>query len=87
MDAKIKVIKEISYKGHTLTQIEDEFRQDGIIIDGVIEPDYVSFADAKRVINGKCPKWILEGYKWDNKKKKVVKNCSDVVNPGYLLAN
>ena len=87
MDANIKVIKEVRYKGHTLTQVEDEFHQDGIIIDGVIEPDYASFADAKKVINGERPMWILEGYKWDNKQKKVVKNCSDVVNPGYILAN
>lgn len=87
MDANIKVIKEVSYKGHTLTHVEDVFGQDGIIIDGVTEQDFASFADAKKVINGECPMWILEGYKWDNKQKKVVKNCSDVVNPGYLLAN
>lgn len=74
MFGKITIIKEVSYKGHTLTQVEDVLGQIGVRIDEVVEPDYESFADAKRVINGKCPKWFNDGYTWDEKQKKVVKD-------------
>lgn len=74
MDAKIKVIKEVSYKGYKLTQVEDVFGQVAVRIDGVVEPDYASFADAKRVINGKSPIWLEDGYMWDERQKKVVKD-------------
>ena len=43
-------------------------------IDNVVEPDYASIAEAKRVINGKAPKWFNDGYMWDEASKKVVKD-------------
>lgn len=74
MFENVKVIAEKEYKGHKLTHVEDEFHQESVRIDGVVEPDYASFADAKRVINGKAPIWYNDGYMWDKDQKKVVKD-------------
>lgn len=74
METNIKVIKVVGYKGHKLTLVEDVFRQQSVRIDNVVEPDYASIADAKRVINGKAPKWFEDGYMWDEASKKVVKD-------------
>lgn len=49
----------------------DEYNK---LIDNVVEPDYISIAEAKRVINGKAPKWFNDGYMWDEASKKVVKD-------------
>lgn len=73
---EVQVISEKMYKGHKLTEVEDAFHQTGIRIDGVVEPDYASFEDAKRVINGKAPIWFNDGYMWDNEQKKVVKDLN-----------
>lgn len=54
---KLTFIKEIGYKGHTLTKIKDQFGQESVIIDNNTCREYVSFADAKRVINGASPKY------------------------------
>ena len=69
MDIKIKCLSEMSYKGHIISKLEDTF----VRIDDIKEPDYASIADAKRVINGKCPKWVNDGYTWDEAKKKLIK--------------
>lgn len=68
------VKKELSvenYKGHVIRRIEDEFGYEHVFVDmdsntfedaplhkKVNEWDYASVADAKRVINGKKPKYI-----------------------------
>ena len=70
---EIQTLSEKMYKGHHLTEVEDAFHQVGIIIDGVAESDYASYADAKRVIDGKAPIWVNDGYMWDEANKKVVK--------------
>ena len=70
---EVQVLSEKMYKGHKLTEVEDDFHQVSVRIDGVAEPDYASFTDAKRVINGKAPIWFADGYSWDEIKKKVVK--------------
>lgn len=49
-------IKEISYKGHIISHVEDGFNQDFAIIDDKKEL-YASVSDAKRVINGLQPKY------------------------------
>lgn len=71
---EVQVITEKEYKGHKLTKVEDVFNQVSVRIDGVVEPDYASFADAKRVIDGKAPIWFTDGYMWDEASKKVVKD-------------
>lgn len=59
MKTKIsKILKEVKYKGHTITKFEDEFQQEFVIIDGDESKDYASIADAKRVINGEQPYWV-----------------------------
>ena len=73
MDVKIKCLIEMSYKGHIISKLEDTFGQAFVRIDDIKEPDYASIADAKRVINGKCPKWVNDGYTWDEAKKKLIK--------------
>ena len=45
-----KIIKEVSYKGHTITMFEDGFHQEFVIIDNDESKLYDSIADAKRVI-------------------------------------
>ena len=65
METIAKCLKEVFYKGHHITK--------AVRIDNVVEPDYASIADAKRVINGKAPKWFNDGYMWDEASKKVVK--------------
>lgn len=76
METNVKVIKEVEYKGHKLTLVEDVFEQQSVRIDGVVEPDYASIADAKRVVNGEAPIWYEDGYMWDAAQKKVVKDPS-----------
>jgi hypothetical protein len=46
------IIKEVSYKGHTITVFEDDFHQEFVIIDRNYSKLYDSIADAKRVIRG-----------------------------------
>lgn len=50
-----KILKEVSYKGHTITVFEDGFHQEFAIIDGDQSKLYDSIADAKRVIRGEQP--------------------------------
>jgi hypothetical protein len=49
------IIKEVSYKGHTITVFEDDFHQEFVIIDRNYSKLYDSIADAKRVIRGEQP--------------------------------
>lgn len=74
METKVKCLKQVSYKGHVITKLEDAFGQEFVRIDNVVEPDYASINDAKRVINGEAPKWFEDGYMWDAESKKVVKD-------------
>lgn len=54
---KKNTIKYVSYKGHTITMCEDGFGQELVVIDGNEDKIFFSIADAKRVINGKKPKY------------------------------
>lgn len=74
METIAKCLKEVFYKGHHITKVEDVFGQVSVRIDNIAEPDYASIADAKRVINGKAPIWFTDGYMWDEASKKVVKD-------------
>ena len=49
------IIKEVNYKGYTITMFEDCFRQEFAIIDNDESKLYDSIADAKRVIRGEKP--------------------------------
>lgn len=51
----MNVIKEVSYKGHTITMLEDGFHQGFAIIDGDESKLYDGIADAKRVVGGERP--------------------------------
>jgi len=53
------VIKEVSYKGHTITMFEDGFHQEFAIIDGDESKLYDSIADAKRVARGGRPHYEI----------------------------
>lgn len=55
----MNIIKEVSYKGHTITMFEDGFSQKFAIIDGDESKLYDSIADAKRVIRGEQPKYEI----------------------------
>ena len=74
METIAKCLKEVFYKWHHITKVEDVFGQVSVRIDNIAEPDYASIADAKRVINGKSPKWFTDGYMWDEASKNVVKD-------------
>lgn len=50
-----KILKEVSYKGHTVTMFKDAFSQEFAIIDGDYSKLYASITDAKRVIRGEQP--------------------------------
>lgn len=52
---KKNIIKEVVYKGHTITKFEDEFHQEFVIIDNNETKLYDNIADAKRVINSERP--------------------------------
>lgn len=52
---KKTILSEVIYKGNKLTKFEDEFGQEFVVV-GNTERLYTSFADAKRVLNGKQPK-------------------------------
>ena len=45
---KRNIIKEVKYKGHTITMFEDDFHQEFTIIDGDCSKLYDSITDAKR---------------------------------------
>lgn len=49
------IIKEVKYKGHTITVFEDDFQQEFAIIDNDTTKLYDSMADAKRVARGEQP--------------------------------
>ena len=49
------IIKEVSYKGHTITMFEDDFHQEFAIIDNDTSKLYDSITDAKRIIRGEQP--------------------------------
>lgn len=56
-----KILKEVKYKGHTITKFEDEFMQDFTMIDNDLTKLYDSIEDAKRVLRGEQPHYeILE---------------------------
>lgn len=74
METSVKCVKQVSYKGHVITKLEDAFGQEFVRIDNVVTPDYASINDAKRVINGESPIWFEDGYMWDETAKKVVKD-------------
>ena len=52
------VLKEVSYKGHSITMFKDDFDQELVIIDNDESKVYFSIADAKRVVNGRSPKYV-----------------------------
>lgn len=52
---KSEIVQEISYKNHILTKLVDGFGQEFVIIDNDFEKEFVSIADAKRVVNGLKP--------------------------------
>lgn len=54
MSTTLKVVKVVNYKKHKITLVEDEFKQEFALIDSN-KKQYVSIADAKRVINGLKP--------------------------------
>lgn len=49
------ILREVSYKEHTITMFEDGFHQEFAIIDNDESKLYISIADAKRVIRGEQP--------------------------------
>lgn len=51
----MNIIKEVSYKDHTITMFEDDFHQEFAIIDNDESKLYISIADANRVIRGEQP--------------------------------
>lgn len=55
----MNIIKEVSYKGHTITMFEDGFHQEFVIIDNDESKLYASIADAKRVIRDEQPKYEI----------------------------
>lgn len=56
MKTEVKnIIKEVKYKGHTITVFEDGFHQEFAIIDNDTTKLYDSMADAKRVARGEQP--------------------------------
>lgn len=55
----MNVIKEVSYKGHTITMFEDGFHQEFAIIDGDESKLYDSIVDAKRVVRGEQPHYEI----------------------------
>lgn len=62
---KKTIIKEVSYKGHTITLFEDAFQQEFAIIDGDESKLYYSILDAKRVVRGEQPKYEVGNFcKW-----------------------
>ena len=52
---KLEKVQEISYNNHILTKLVDGFGQESVIIDNDFEKEFVSIADAKRVVNGLKP--------------------------------
>lgn len=55
--SEFTIIKQMSYKGHIISHVEDGFQQDFAIIDDNKKELYASVSDAKRVINGLQPKY------------------------------
>lgn len=54
---KLERVQEIVYKNHVITKIIDGFGQESVIIDNNFDKEFVSIADAKRVIRGLKPKY------------------------------
>lgn len=54
---KLEKVQEFTYKNHILTKLVDGFGQESVIIDNDFEKEFVSIADAKRVVNGLKPKY------------------------------
>ena len=54
---KLERVREIVYKNHIITKIIDGFGQESVIIDNNFDKEFVSIADAKRVIRGLKPKY------------------------------
>lgn len=54
---KLERVQEIVYKNHIITKIIDDFGQESVIIDNNFDKEFVSIADAKRVIRGLKPKY------------------------------
>lgn len=52
---KVRKVQEITYKNHILTKLVDCFGQESVIVDNDFEKEFVSIADAKRVVNGLKP--------------------------------
>lgn len=52
---KLEKVQEITYKNHIFTKLVNGFGQESVIIDNNFEKEFVSIADAKRVINGLKP--------------------------------
>lgn len=55
MSTTLKVVKVVNYKKHKITKLVDGFGQESVVIDNDFEKEFVSIADAKRVINGLKP--------------------------------
>ncbi len=54
---KLEKLQEIVYKNHIITKIIDGFGQESVIVDNNFDKEFVSIADAKRVIRGLKPKY------------------------------
>lgn len=54
---KLERVQEIVYKNHIITKIIDGFGQESVIVDNNFDKEFVSIADAKRVIRGLKPKY------------------------------
>ena len=52
-----RVVQEIVYKKHIITKMIDAFGQESVIVDNNFDKEFVSIADAKRVIRGLKPKY------------------------------
>lgn len=54
---KSERVQEIVYKNHIITKMIDGFGQESVIVDNNFDKEFVSIADAKRVIRGFKPKY------------------------------
>lgn len=71
MKVRVKTLKSIAYKGHSVRMVEDEFGNQFTVIDNpnafvenapslmeVVDFPYASMEDAKRAINGKPMRFV-----------------------------
>lgn len=85
MKVKVKTLKSIAYKGHSVRKVEDEFGNEFVLVDNpkafvenapssmdVIDFPYASMADAKRAINGK-PMRFVDVDVWEYRKDDFIK--------------